>query len=75
MKITSKTSLRQIRNALQEDGFFDAVDHEAEVKAAALRGCLLWTRERLTTTDASRIDVRPSGVKGSGRAGVPGFSY
>lgn len=29
-----------------------------EIKQAALRGCLVWTKSRITTTDASRIDVR-----------------
>lgn len=42
-----------------------AVDERAlrggarDIKRAALRGCLLWSSSRLTTTDVSRIDVRP----------------
>lgn len=56
-KITSRTPLASIREMLFEDGF-GHVDPKA-VRTAAAKGCLLWTRERLTTTDASRIDARP----------------
>lgn len=59
MKITSRTPLHQIRTALRDDGYAHLVGRESEIRQAATRGCLLWTRERLTTTDGSRIDERP----------------
>lgn len=58
MKITSKTTLTEIREQLREDGF-DPLLAQA-VKEAARKGCLIWTAYRLTTTDASRIDERPA---------------
>ena len=43
-----------------ETGIHRATDSLAKaVKQAAMAGCLLWTPERLTTTNASRIDARP----------------
>lgn len=58
-RITTKTTLAEIRSALLADGYEALRDRAAEIKKAALTGCLLWTPERLTTTDASRIDARP----------------
>lgn len=61
--ITSRTTHQAIRSMLRADGYGESVvDRAAEIKDAAGRGCLLWTRDRLTTTDASRIDARPSDV-------------
>lgn len=57
MKITSKTPVSDIAAALSEDGYSDSL--ASAVKQAALAGCLLWTKERLTTTNASRINARP----------------
>ncbi len=62
MKITSKTTISQVRAALREDGYAALAPRAKEILDAAWRGCLLWTRDRLTTTDASRIDARPEGV-------------
>lgn len=58
-KITARTTLEEIRSALLADGYQELRDRAKEIKQAALTGCLLWTSERLTTTDASRIDARP----------------
>lgn len=57
-KITTKTTLTQVASMLRADGFDPAL--ASAVKRAARTGSLLWTSERLTTTDASRIDARPS---------------
>jgi len=57
MKITTKTTIKSIRNALSADGFSPI--YASAVKRAALAGCLLWSSERLVTTDSSRIDARP----------------
>lgn len=59
-RITRTTTLPDIRAMLRDDGYTQLLDHASEIRRAALSGTLLWTRERLTTTDASRIDVRPS---------------
>lgn len=58
MKITTRTTVTEIRDRLHETGFATLSDRAAEIKRAASKGCLLWTAERLTTTDASRIDAR-----------------
>jgi len=57
MWITSKTTVQTIAALLLQDGYKPGL--AGAVKRAALRGCLVWTPERLTTTDASRIDARP----------------
>lgn len=57
MKITTKTPVAAIASALEADGYNPEL--APAVKAAAIRGCLLWTAARLTTTDSSRIDERP----------------
>jgi hypothetical protein len=57
MNITTRTTLATIANALREDGYDPAL--APAVKAASRRGALIWTRDRLTTTDASRLDLRP----------------
>jgi hypothetical protein len=58
--ITSRTTHEAIRSMLREDGYGETVvERAAEIKDAAGRGALLWTRTRLTTTDSSRIDARP----------------
>lgn len=57
--ITSRTTHAEIRRMLREDGYESLTDRAAEIKDAAGRRALLWTSERLTTTDASRIDARP----------------
>lgn len=62
MKIISRTPLIAIERALRADGFDvpvgDALSTPRAIKRAALNGALLWTSERVTTTDASRIDLR-----------------
>lgn len=58
MKITTRTTVTEIRDRLHETGFAKLSDRAGEIKLAAASGCLLWTSERLTTTDASRIDAR-----------------
>ena len=57
MKITSKTTVSEIAAALRVDGYSESL--ASAVKQAWTCGCLLWTPERLTTTNASRIDARP----------------
>ena len=57
MKINARTPLATIRAALLADGFGHC--EPAKVRAAAVAGALLWTKERLTTTDVSRYDERP----------------
>lgn len=59
MNITVKTRTAAITSALRADGYAALVGREDEIRRAALTGALLWTRERLTTTDKSRIDARP----------------
>ena len=44
---------------LERDGYDRLIGREATIKQAAARGALLWTRERLTTTDGTGIDARP----------------
>ena len=54
-------TLADIRAALLDDGYDALIDRAWEIRAAALRGALLWTARRLTTTDRSRIDAQPRG--------------
>lgn len=49
----------QIRALLDVDGY-SLYGREAEIRLAAQNGALLWTSERLTTTDTSRIDEAPA---------------
>jgi hypothetical protein len=58
-KITDKTTIRQIRDMLSEDGYAHLLERAADIKRAAKRGTLLWTKERLVTTDNSRINTIP----------------
>jgi len=58
MKITTRTTITEIGEHLHETGFAELADRAGEIKRAFANGCLLWTAERLTTTDASRIDAR-----------------
>jgi hypothetical protein len=44
---------------LHEDGYDKLQPLASAIQAAARRGALLWTPERITTTDASKIDARP----------------
>ncbi len=60
MKITDATPLTAIRAALKADGYGALVEEARRIRQAASVGCLLWTPERLTTTDGSRIDARPA---------------
>jgi hypothetical protein len=56
--ITSRTTHQDIRRMLREDGYGETIAaRAAEIKDAAGRGALLWTKTRLTTS--SRIDARP----------------
>ena len=57
MKTTTRTTTTEIATALREDGYDPAL--ALAVRRAARAGALLWTRDRLTSTDASRIDARP----------------
>ena len=59
MTITTRTTLGDIRSMLRREGYEALVEYAAEIKRAATHGALLWTSERITTTDASRIDARP----------------
>lgn len=59
-KITTRTTVAQLRHWLVLDGYRDLRPRAGEIKRAARSGTLLWTHERLTTTDASCIDARPS---------------
>ena len=58
--ITPRTRLGAIRDALRRDGYGHLWRRAAEIRRAAQFGCLLWTPERLTTTDSSRIDATPN---------------
>lgn len=62
-KITSRTTVSEIAAMLRADGYGGVSRRAAEIKKAALAGCLLWTPHRLTTTDSSRIDERPRGSR------------
>lgn len=57
-RITSRSTVADVRDMLREDGYPDDTETARAVRAAHRRGALLWTRERLTTTDASRLDLR-----------------
>jgi hypothetical protein len=65
MKINANTTMRQIRSMLTHDGYDPSLAED--VRRAHHAGCLLWTRDRLTTTDASRIDVRPQRARSESR--------
>lgn len=52
--------LSDLEDWLCQDGYEALVPRAREIRIAAERGCLLWTKERLTTTDLSQIDARPS---------------
>ena len=58
-KVTARTSREDIRRMLREDGYGKLQPYASAIQAAARRGALLWTSERLTTTDASKLDARP----------------
>lgn len=49
-------SLAHLRELLVDLGFAALAPRAREIREAARAGALLWTRSRLTTTDASRID-------------------
>lgn len=55
--ITSQTTLAEIRDMLCEDGYEHLINRAKEIKSAARHGSLMWTREKLYTTDASRISA------------------
>jgi len=56
----SQMTLSAIRDALRAGGYGALVKQAAAIREAAEHGCLLWTAKRLTTTDANRIDARPT---------------
>lgn len=58
-KTASQMSVREIEAALDRDGYYGLIGREREIQRAAREGALLWTPQRLTTTDASQIDARP----------------
>lgn len=58
--ITSRTSIEGIRSMLRADGYGEnVVSLASSIKDAAGRGLLVWTKDRITTTDESRIDAQP----------------
>lgn len=58
--ITADTTIEQIATWLREDNFASIARLAADIKAAALRGCLLWTRSRIITTDRPNfLDTSP----------------
>lgn len=57
VRITSRTTLKEIRTLLERDGYAH-VDEKA-VKRAAVAGALIWTAKHLITTDSSRIHALP----------------
>ena len=73
MELTNKTTTKQIELALVADGFVSAPRTEEDahdlrdlaraVHRAWERGCLLWTNDRITTSDQSRIDIRASAAR------------
>ena len=62
-RITTRTTIAEIVDALYQDGFEDLVERAVELKRAARAGCLLWTAARVTTTDASHIDRHKGALK------------
>ena len=58
-RIAARTPLADVRRALRIDGYDALTPRAADIKRAAVVGALLWTRERIRTTDASRIDATP----------------
>jgi hypothetical protein len=58
-RLGARTPLADIREWLHEGGYGHLAPRAAEIREAAGTGCLLWTKERLTTTNGSRIDARP----------------
>ena len=58
----SEMSISEIREAMREDGYETTADRTtaATIKEAAKSGSLLWTKARITTTDRSRLDIRPA---------------
>lgn len=69
MWINSKTTVLEIADLLEQDGYDRSLANQ--VRRAASRGCLLWTRDRLTTTDSSAIDARPSRILRGAREHLP----
>jgi len=61
-QLISHMSVATIERALIADGYTVVRGMADAVKRAAQKGCLLWTSERITTTDSSRIDARPRRV-------------
>lgn len=61
-QLVARMSVATIESALIADGYTVFRGMADAVKRAAQKGCLLWTSERLTTTDSSRIDARPRRV-------------
>lgn len=59
-RITSDTTVAEIQEMLYEDGYSHLAERAAEIKRAAMRGALLWTKHRIVTTDRSRISSRPA---------------
>ena len=57
MTMNSKTTVADVRAMLREDEYDPAL--AKAVRRAFKRGALVWTTERLPTTDESRIDARP----------------
>jgi|HigsolmetaAR202D_1030399.scaffolds.fasta_scaffold49377_2 hypothetical protein len=59
-KLTSKTTVAEVRAMAREDGFEITSAEARQILAAHKKGALVWTRDRITTTDASRLDLRPT---------------
>ena len=64
--VSPRSTLAEIADVLASDGYQSVgpswrttTELAALVRRAWRAGSLLWTAERLTSTDASRIDIRP----------------
>lgn len=57
-RVNARTTLDEIRQMLLDDGFPELSERAAEIKKASMSGSLLWTADKIVTTDKSRICVR-----------------
>lgn len=57
MNKISRMTIDQVRELLAADGFDPNL--AGAVKRAAANGCLLWTTDKLVTTDSSRLHCFP----------------
>lgn len=59
-----RLSARTVRAMLERDGYEVTDEQVAQIQRAAAGGSLLWTTGRVTTLDASRLDLRPERERG-----------